>query len=78
MQNSNYGLTLERAYEKLNLWLEAEDAIASGQSYSIGSRSLTRASLAEVREQILFWQGQINILKAGGKRKTVRPRIWDY
>ena len=38
------GITLEVAQKKLNLWLEAQDIIATGQSYTIGSRTMTRAN----------------------------------
>lgn len=37
---------------RLQLYVEAEEAILSGQSYTIGNRSLTRADLSEVREEI--------------------------
>ena len=40
--------------EKLKTWMAAEDAIATGQSYQIGTRMLTRASLKQVREQIEY------------------------
>ena len=35
--------------QKLNTWLEAEESVATGQSYQIGTRMLTRASLKEIR-----------------------------
>lgn len=43
-----------REYEdRLELYYEAERAILSGaQSYSIGSRNLTRANLSEINETI--------------------------
>ena len=37
--------------QKLNTWMAAEEAIATGQAYQIGSRSLTRADLKQVREE---------------------------
>lgn len=45
--------------QKLNLWLDAEEKIATGQSYQIGSRSLTRADLNDVREEIEYWSGKL-------------------
>lgn len=45
--------------QKLNTWLEAEDKIAAGQSYQIGSRMLTRADLSAVREEIEYWSGKL-------------------
>lgn len=51
--------TLETAQMHLNSWLAAELAISTGQSYTIGTRSLTRANLKDVREAIQFWQRQV-------------------
>lgn len=43
------GITLEIAQKHLDAWLEAELACTTNQSYTIGSRTLTRADLAEIR-----------------------------
>lgn len=64
------GITLEQAQAQLENWLAASTAVATSQSYSIGSRSLTRADASEIREQIDYWQNQVNRLSAGGSRKT--------
>lgn len=40
---------LNRRYE---LYIAAEEAVLSGQSYTIGNRSLTRANLSEIRDAI--------------------------
>jgi ABC-type molybdenum transport system ATPase subunit/photorepair protein PhrA len=37
---------------RLEMYLEAERAVLSGQSYTIGNRTLTRASLSEIRKAI--------------------------
>ncbi len=60
------GITLAQAQAKLDLWMEAEEAVASGQSYSIGNHSLTRASLSEIRESISYWDHQVKRLTSGG------------
>ena len=56
------GITQSIAEAKLSLWLEAEAALAASQSYTIdvegNTRSLTRANLAEVRQQIEFWESR--------------------
>lgn len=57
--------TKEEARESLALWIEAERSVASGQSYKIGSRALTRASLSEIMERINFWRNEIARLEAG-------------
>lgn len=38
--------------ERLRLYLEAERAVLTGQSYTIGNRTLTRANLATIRAAI--------------------------
>lgn len=51
--------TVAECKESLKLWREAEKAIATGQSYSMDNRRLERANLAQVREQIIFWQKEL-------------------
>jgi len=41
--------------QKLNTWLAAEESIATGQSYQIGTRMLTRADLDDVRKEMEYW-----------------------
>lgn len=37
---------------RLKAYYEAEQAVLSGQSYTIGNRTLTRANLSEIRKAI--------------------------
>jgi hypothetical protein len=60
------GITLDQATAKLDAWMAADDAVASGQSYSIGGRSLTRANAAEIRSNIEFWDRKVARLSRGG------------
>lgn len=53
------GITKKEAQRHLDIWLEAEAQIATGQSYQIGSRMLTRADLASVRKQIDYWNNKV-------------------
>ncbi len=69
------GITLEEARKHLDLWLDAEVAIATSQSYTIGTRSLTRANLKEVRDQIKFWQNKVAELENVAARKG-RNRVY--
>ena len=57
-------ISIEEARGTLRMWLDAERAVATGQSYKIGSRSLTRANLADIRESIQFWRREIARLEA--------------
>lgn len=67
---------LSKAKERLTAYYEAELAVLSGQSYSIGSRSLTRANLAWIRTQIDNLENQVEELQAQvngkGRRKSFR------
>lgn len=68
------GITIETAKKHLDMWLDAEAAVATGQSYSIGSRSLTRANLSEIRNTITYWNNKVAELENASKNK-VRNRI---
>lgn len=57
-------ISIEEARSTLKMWIEAERAVATGQSYKIGTRSLTRANLADIRESIQFWRREIARLEA--------------
>jgi len=60
------GITLAEAETKLALWMEADNKVASGQSYSIGGRSLSRADAKMIQENIKFWDRKVKELSDGG------------
>lgn len=60
------GITLAQAEAQLAVWIEASTTVASGQAYSIGNRSITRADAKEIRESITFWDAQVKRLSRGG------------
>ncbi len=60
------GITLTQAEEQLAAWLAADTAVAGGQSYTIGSRSLTRANAREIRENIEYWDQKAKSLGSTG------------
>ena len=67
---------LTQARLRLTAYYEAELAVLSGQAYTIGSRSLTRANLAEIRNAIKELEQQVRELKSiasgGGHRRAYR------
>lgn len=69
-------ITLKTAQKHLDAWLEAEMAVTNAQSYTIGSRTMTKASLGEIRKSIDYWQGKVNVLenmaKTGGRNRVRR------
>lgn len=47
------------AAQQLKMWKYASVALASGESYQINGRTLSRANAEEVRQMIQFWQEQV-------------------
>jgi hypothetical protein len=70
------GITLDTAQKHLDTWLEAEESVATSQSYQIGSRVLTRANLREIRNEITFWEDKVTQLENSrshkGRNRVVR------
>lgn len=69
------GIALKEAQRHLKIWLKAEMEIATSQSYTIGTRTLTRANLKEVRDQIKFWQSKVAELESAAANKG-RNRVY--
>lgn len=68
---------LQLAQTRLTLYLKAEKAILSGQSYEMGDVKLTRADLKAVQSMIKSLQAEIESLLATIRHKSryriVRP-----
>ena len=64
------GITLEQSQTMLDAFIGAAAAVATGQSYTIGGRSLTRANLSEINEAITYWENRVVKLSRGGIRIT--------
>lgn len=72
-------ITIEEARENLAMWLHAERAISTGQSYKIGTRSLSRADLSMVASRIAFWRNEIEKLENGQRGlRVVRAVPRDF
>lgn len=65
---------LETAKKHYRAWLAAELEVTTHQSYSIGTRTLTMANLAEIRKEIDYWERKIELEKNKEKHKG-RNRI---
>ena len=67
---------LDIAKKHLDAWLTAELEVTTHQSYTIGSRSLTKANLSEIRKEIDYWKNEVarleNIGKRGGRNRVFR------
>lgn len=56
------------AQQRLDKYLEAEDAILRGQKYKIGDREMTRADLGFIQKGIDYWAKKVDTKNAGGMR----------
>lgn len=52
------------ATDMLAAYIAAETAVLSGQSYSMGGRSLTLSNLSEIRTGRAEWQAKVGAEKA--------------
>ena len=59
--------------QRLKMYLEAEQAVLTGQSYTIGNRTLTRANLATIRAALVASGATLEgePLEASGSTKRV-------
>jgi hypothetical protein len=62
------GARLEMAKQRLAMYYEAEQAILTGQSYTIGGQTLNRANLSHVMKQIDALKKEIQKLEHKGSR----------
>ena len=64
---------LERYMKQREMYLKAEEAVLTSQSYTIGTRTLSRADLAEIPKGIEYLDKKIDeIESSGGKRRAFR------
>ena len=71
-------MTEAQAQQHLDAWLAADLAVASGQAYTIGNRSLTRADTDQIRQQIQYWQATVQrIRSAAYGRQPVLYSSWQ-
>lgn len=64
--------TIYEAKDHLQAWLKADLALATGKEYRIGSRKLTRANVAEVKERINFWRNEVARMERKPRRRAYR------
>jgi len=63
---------LNRAKKRLELYYKAEEAILTGQEYTIGTKRLRRADLEDVQAMIKQLENDVESLKASGKNRALR------
>ncbi len=68
--------TRQELLEEIDLYKRALKACASGSSYTIGSRSLTRQNLQEIRDQLDYLAGELAALDGRRGPVLVQGRIY--
>jgi len=65
-------ISLTDATVALAAWTAADLAVAKGQSYTIGSRTLTRADADDITKKLTYWSSVEASLQraAAGESKT--------
>ena len=63
---------LERAKRRLELYYKAEEAVLLGQEYTIGTKKLRRADLADIQSMITKLEKEVKILENGEKNRALR------
>ena len=58
-------LSLDEATALRDAWMQAEIAVATGQSYTIGGRTLTRADARYVGQRLAYYDRLVSALQAG-------------
>lgn len=71
---SNANTVLEIKKNRLKLYYEAEEKVLNSQSYTLGSKTLTRVDLTSIQNMIKKLEGEIASLEQYGtmKRRSVR------
>ncbi|MCI1959175.1 MAG: DUF6148 family protein [Clostridia bacterium] len=69
-------ITLTEAKAHLQMWLQADEIVSTGQAYTIGDRQLTRANSNDIRNNIEFWSAKVtqieNLTKNKGRNRMYR------
>ena len=63
---------LDRAKRRPELYYKAEEAILTGQEYTIGTKRLRRADLEDVQAMIKQLENEVESLQASGKNRALR------
>jgi len=70
-------MTQSQIQARLNAYLEAEQAILKNQSYTIGTRTYTRANLKWIQEEIPKLRKELQAISGTGSMRTRRIVMRD-
>lgn len=60
---------LEIKRKRLELYYEAEEKVLNSQSYTLGSKTLTRADLMAIQNMIKNWKARLHRLNSTERQK---------
>lgn len=66
---------LEQKKRRLQKYYEAEEKILNSQSYTLGSKQLTRADLGKIQNMITKLETEIDALECNGTMKRRSSRV---
>lgn len=66
--------TREELLDQIDVWKQALLKCASGQSYKIGTRELTRYDIDDIRKMLDWLKGELNALENGRGLRLVKAR----
>lgn len=67
--------TREELHDLLAAWKAAYKAAATGKSYTIQGRTLTRYDLPEIRKQLAYLENELATLNGGRGSRRVIMRV---
>nr|DAW28087.1 MAG TPA: head to tail adaptor [Caudoviricetes sp.] len=70
-------ISKETAQRHLDMWLEADAAVSTGQSYQIEQMVLTRSNARQIQRNIAFWENKVAAAEAEEKKRG-RNRIYHF
>ncbi|MDR7318905.1 DUF6148 family protein [Brevibacillus nitrificans] len=70
--------TLEVAKKHLDAWIACNLALSTSQSYSINGKTITRANLKDVMDQINYWQKQVDTIQRAQSGLGPRSKVRRY
>ena len=71
-------ITLTRATQNLEYWLQADEALAKGKTMTINGRSITLPSADEVAKRIEFWDRKVKTLSSSSTKKQSGVALVDF
>lgn len=74
---NNPSITLIQAQEMLRQYIAAEQTVLKNQSYTIGTRTYTRANLTSIRNGRQEWQKTVDQLSGRGGMQVKRVLFRD-